>query len=85
MPQAEPEWRQLWCQITGGQAESCGTNVAPTDAKERAMCPLRGRDNRCYLCLWRRTDRETGGEDLPNCETGHELSAVARKKMNVNA
>ncbi len=62
---------------------TCGVSLQ--EGKPKAMCPLRGRDNRYYMCLWCWTDRETGGEDLSNCETGQELNAVAGKKMKVNA
>ena len=27
----------------------CGS---PGTQKKKPVCPLRGRDNRCYLCLW---------------------------------
>jgi hypothetical protein len=35
-----PEWCHLWRQITGGQAESRGTNVGPRGRKRRSTGAL---------------------------------------------
>jgi hypothetical protein len=53
--------------------------------QKKEPCALFVDETTAIICAYgARPDRETGGEDLSNCETGHELNAVTTKKMRVN-